>query len=261
MGWPGNAVTSSIWSHESGPPQAPLIVLVHGAMDRSAGMLKLSRQLAGSYRVVRYDRRGYGRSKPHAGPFTMGAQVDDLAAVLDGRRAVVFGHSYGGNVALALAERNPELVRAVVVYEVPLSWLPWWPGSSGRTTETKAENEHGRAADAAERFMRRMVGDGRWESLSDRVRNERRSEGLAFVEEFTDLARCPPWQAELIDVPFAAIYGELARERHRDGSHYLAELLSDRDAVAIPDAKHNGPFTHPERVAAIVRALEADAPA
>ena len=91
-------------------------------MDRSAGLLKLSRRLDDAHLVLRYDRRGYGRSTPHGGPYDMGSQVDDLAALLDGRAAVVFGHSYGGNVALALAARRPDLVRGVAVYETPLSW-------------------------------------------------------------------------------------------------------------------------------------------
>ena len=60
----------------------------------------------------------------------MDAQVADLVDVLAGRPAVVFGHSYGGNVALAAADRHPDLVRAVGVYETPLSWLDWWPGTT-----------------------------------------------------------------------------------------------------------------------------------
>ncbi|MEO7370491.1 MAG: hypothetical protein ABIZ69_06505, partial [Ilumatobacteraceae bacterium] len=69
---------SSLWSEEAGDPTHPLIVLIHGSMDRSAGMLKLSRRLDTEFLVLRYDRRGYGRSFPHPGPFTMGHQVDDL---------------------------------------------------------------------------------------------------------------------------------------------------------------------------------------
>ena len=52
----------------------------------------------------------------------------------------------------------------------------------------------------------------------------------------------------------------MTREHHRDGCHYLAELLSGHDAIAIDGARHNGPFTHPEAVAAVIRALEARAP-
>ena len=99
-------------------------------MDRSAGMLKLSRRLDEDFRVLRYDRRGYGRSFPHDGPFTMDAQVADLVGLLAGRRAVLVGHSYGGNVALATADHHPDLVAGVAVYETPLSWEPWWPGTT-----------------------------------------------------------------------------------------------------------------------------------
>ena len=95
----------------------------------------------------------------------------------------MFGHSYGGNVALALAERHPELVRAVAVYEVPLSWLPWWPGApAGAARRTRGTPE-----DAAEQFMRRMIGDDQWEALPESTRAARRAEGVAFVEEITDL--------------------------------------------------------------------------
>ena len=99
-----------IWSHETGDDGAPLIALVHGSMDRSAGVLRLSRCLDREFRVLRYDRRGYGRSAPHPGPFGADHQVGDLLELLEGRRALVFGHSYGGNVALALTARHPDLV-------------------------------------------------------------------------------------------------------------------------------------------------------
>ena len=65
-----------------GTDDGPLVVLVHGSMDRSAGLLKLSRRLDGTHSVARYDRRGYGRSTPHDGPFDIDGQVDDLEDVL-----------------------------------------------------------------------------------------------------------------------------------------------------------------------------------
>lgn len=246
-----------IWSHEAGPAGAPLLVLVHGALDRSAAMVRLSRCLVDRYRVLRYDRRGYGRSAHLPGPFTIDQHVTDLVALLDDRRAVLFGHSYGGNVALAVADRHPSLVRAVAVYEVPLSWLPWWPGSTSGRRMTATEGE---PAEAAERFMRRMVGDERWEALPGHVREQRRAEGVAFVGELTDLATAPPWQADRIDVPVVAIHGSLGRQHHRDGCHYLAELLSENAPVAIEGARHNGPYTHPHAVALVLGQLESTAP-
>ena len=169
-------------------------------MDRSAGMLKLSRQLDHEFRVLRYDRRGYGRSVPHDGPFAMDAQVDDLVGLLAGRRAVLVGHSYGGNVALAAAERHPDLVAGVAVYETPLSWEPWWPAS---TAGSIAVADPGSTAGAAERFMRRMIGDERWAALPERSKQARLAEGGAMVGELPICAaivpgprrtsRCPSW--------------------------------------------------------------------
>lgn len=237
----------SLWSRETGPHDGVLVVLVHGTMDRSASMVKLAR-LLDDHRVLRYDRRGYGRSKPHPGPFTIDGNVADLVELLDGRPAVLFGHSYGGNVALATAARHPALVRAVVTYETPLSWLPWWPGSDRRTPRTPQPPEV-----AAERFMRRMVGDGVWERLPASVQRERRAEGETLIAEMTDLVDRPPWREEDITVPVVAMYGARTADHHRAGAEYLADRLSGAPAVVVAGAGHNGPYTTPAPVAAVLR--------
>ena len=234
----------AIWSHETG--DGPLVVLVHGSMDRSAGLLRLSRRLDRRARVARYDRRGYGRSAPHDGPFGMDAQVADLVGVLDGRRAVVFGHSYGGNVALALADRHPDLAEAVVVYETPLSWFDWWPGSTAGGTALATQGD---PHDAAERFMRRLVGDERWERLPPSTRAARRAEGVAMVGELTDLRSGPPWSADRIVAPVLALHGEHGAEHHRDAMRFLGELIPGCRVDVVPGARHFGPNTHADAVA------------
>ena len=77
------------------------MVLVHGAMDRNTSFARVAEALAPSP-IVRYDRRGYGRSRP-AGTGPLAAHVDDLVAILGDDPAVVVGHSYGGLVALGAA--------------------------------------------------------------------------------------------------------------------------------------------------------------
>ena len=149
-----------------GPETGPLVVLVHGSMDRMAGMAKLARRLATDCSVISYDRRGYGESVAHVGPFTMEHQVADLVTLVAGRPCVLVGHSYGGNVVLATADRHPELVAAIALYETPLSWLPWWPGT---TAGANALATRGRPEEAAERFMRRMIGDELWDRLPERT--------------------------------------------------------------------------------------------
>ena len=76
---------SGLWVHEAGPEDAPLVVLVHGSMDRSTSFAKVVRRLRDDLRVLSYDRRGYGQSVTVAGPFTMARQVEDLLSVMADR--------------------------------------------------------------------------------------------------------------------------------------------------------------------------------
>jgi pimeloyl-ACP methyl ester carboxylesterase len=250
---------SGVWRDEAGEPSAPTVLLIHGSMDRSAGLLRLSRRLDTSFRVVRYDRRGYGRSKPHPGPFDMDGQVADAVDVVADRRCLVVGHSYGGNVALALAARHPHLVRGVAVFETPLSWEPWWPGT---TAGARAVATQGDPAEAAERFMRRLIGDERWEALPERVRLERRAEGAAMVGELSDLRAHRPWEAADIRVPVVAGYGEHGSAHHREAMEYLARTLPDAEVVCCAGARHDAPHAQPaEFERTVVGALLSRCPA
>ncbi|MDQ3470538.1 MAG: alpha/beta hydrolase [Actinomycetota bacterium] len=243
-------MTADVWSEESGPEAAALVVLIHGSMDRSAGLLKLSRRLDDDHRVARYDRRGYGRSAPHDGPFDVARQVDDLLAVMAGRSAVLFGHSYGGNVALTLAAQQPDVVRAVVVYESPLSWLPWWPTT---TAGGQALDGMTDPADAAERFMRRLVGDAKWERLSAGTRAARRREGVAMVGELANLRAAAPWDPADVRVPVTAIRGSGGADHHRRSVEYIASSVDGARLVVVEGARHFGPNTHPTEVADVIR--------
>jgi pimeloyl-ACP methyl ester carboxylesterase len=162
-------------------------------------------------------------------------------ALLAGRQAVLVGHSYGGNVALATAERHPELVAGVAAYETPLSWEPWWPGT---TAGSIAVADSDNTADAAEKFLRRMLGDHRWETLPERSRVSRRAEGAAMVGELADLRRNPPWSATGIHVPVVVAFGSLGAAHHHRGMTHAAELLGC-PVVELIDCRHDAPLSDP----------------
>lgn len=244
----------TVWSATAGVAGAPHVVLIHGSLDRSAGLLKLSRRLDADHRVTRYDRRGYGRSNPHPGPFDIEEQVADLATVVDaapdsGEPLVLVGHSYGGNVALAFTDRHPGRVSGVVVYESPMSWEPWWPKDSAGGNAVAWQDD---PQEAAERFMRRLIGDERWDRLPPATRRARRSEGPAMVGELADLRRSAPWRPDRIGVPVLALRGEHGQDHHRLGVEALGRMLSDVETAVVPGARHFGPNTHPDEVATLV---------
>ncbi len=247
-------MTTSVWSEAAGAPSSPVIVLVHGSMDRSAGLLRLSRRLDDRLCVVRYDRRGSGRSAAIGPPWTVEANIDDLASLVRSsageRPVLLFGHSFGGDIALGLAARCPELVAGVVVYEMPLSWLDWWPGdSAGAAAMAMAD-----PGDAAEAFMRRLVGDDVWERLPEGTRRERRAEGAAMVAELADLRRAAPWSGEHVSAPVLALRGEYAGAHHRRAiDDAVGSMIANCRSEVIAGAGHAGPHTHAAAVAEVVR--------
>jgi len=183
----------------------------------------------------------------------MDRQVADLVeaierAPLTGSPCVLFGHSYGGNVVLATAQRRPDLVAGVIVYESPLSWLDWWPGISASAGDAAWADD---PPQAAERFMRRLIGDARWDRLPAATRQARRDEGPALVGELDDLRANAPWAPGAVGVPVQAVHGEHALAHHRLGMGTVAEWFG-RPAIEIAGAHHFGPNTHPDAVAGVV---------
>jgi pimeloyl-ACP methyl ester carboxylesterase len=238
---------------EFGPPDAPLVVLVHGSMDRAGGMARAARILSARHRVLIYDRRGYGRSKAHGGPYDVATQVGDLLTVMNGRAATVVGHSYGGNVALAAAVNAPEVVRAVAVYETPLSWLPWWPTNTGSRRTSASEDPEL----AAENFMRRMVGDDTWAKLPAKARADRRSEGPALVGELAALVVAAPYDPAAVRVPAVVAHGELGSDHHRTGIEWLAANIPDPELVVVEGAAHGVHTSNPTAFAALIERASA----
>jgi alpha-beta hydrolase superfamily lysophospholipase len=110
----------------------PGVVLVHGGAQAAQNLSGLAGALAGAFTVCVPDRRGRGHSGPVGSDYELAAECDDLAAVVQHSGArYLFGLSSGGLIVLSAALRIPG-IRAVAVYEPPLSvnhstplgWLP-----------------------------------------------------------------------------------------------------------------------------------------
>ncbi|NHN29354.1 alpha/beta fold hydrolase [Paenibacillus agricola] len=90
-----------------------VILLLHGFCGSSAYWDELSPLLPEGYRWMMPDLRGHGESGAPAGDYTMDAFAADLAQMIKGLElepVVMLGHSLGGYITLAFAERYPELL-------------------------------------------------------------------------------------------------------------------------------------------------------
>jgi pimeloyl-ACP methyl ester carboxylesterase len=239
---------------DGAPHATPVVVLVHGSLDRSDSFARVLRRLDDLHTVV-YDRRGYHGSR-RALPLNEGLEghIDDLLAVIDGRPAVVVGHSYGGDVALGAALRAEQgsSIVSVAAYEPPMPWLGRWatrPPAPQPEPPTSPD-----PAAAAERFFRRMVGDSAWERLSEPAKDERRADGPALEAELVDIRRSvAPFDVTALTIPATFGRGGLSAERHRDTVGWLVEHTPGSELVQIDGASHGAHLTHPDAFAVLVR--------
>jgi pimeloyl-ACP methyl ester carboxylesterase len=97
------------------------LLVVGGALRASVDYLPLADVLARRFHVHVVDRRGRGLSGPQGDHYSLQREIEDLLAVRGHTGApFVFGHSYGGLVALQTAARNDGFER-VVAYEPGVS--------------------------------------------------------------------------------------------------------------------------------------------
>ncbi len=100
-----------------GPTDAPALMLLHSlgtTTELWSGQLE---RFCGSFRVVRCDLRGHGRSDAPPGPYALARLGHDVLAVLDAiplARAHICGVSLGGLLAMWLALHAPHRVDRIV---------------------------------------------------------------------------------------------------------------------------------------------------
>jgi 3-oxoadipate enol-lactonase len=100
------------------------IILLHDGLLHSVVWDDVWPGLCSRYHVVRYDRRGFGRSDSPTKAFS---PVEDLAAVLEHAKiaqAAVVGCSSGAALAIDFAIRHPELVEDLVLIGAVVHGMP-----------------------------------------------------------------------------------------------------------------------------------------
>ncbi|MCF6743389.1 alpha/beta fold hydrolase [Blastococcus sp. KM273128] len=115
----------------------PRVVFVHGLFGRGKNWTTIAKGLADDHRVTLLDLPNHGHS-----PWTDRVDYVDMAELVAaelesyGEPATLVGHSMGGKVAMQLALRRPELLRALVVVDIaPVEY----PLKGGRTEDPDEE--------------------------------------------------------------------------------------------------------------------------
>lgn len=124
----------SIYVEECGNPEGIPVVVLHGGPGGgcSPGMRRFFDPQ--KYRIILFDQRGCGKSKPHASVAanTTWHLVDDIERIRNLKgidKWMVFGGSWGATLALIYAQTHPNHVRHIIlrgVFLMTRSELDWF---------------------------------------------------------------------------------------------------------------------------------------
>jgi pimeloyl-ACP methyl ester carboxylesterase len=132
------------------------VLMLHGNAESGLAWYGWVPTLARTYRVVRPDMRGFGRSTPMPRdfPWTLDAIIDDYARLMDElgvERFHLVGAKIGGTIARAFAARRPERVTTLTVVGTP---PPLRVGAAERVPDLVAGFER----DGVEAWARATMG-------------------------------------------------------------------------------------------------------
>lgn len=252
---------------------SPAVALCDGIACAGFVWKHLEPALAGSWRVLRWNYRGHGRSEPPRDPgrVTVEDHAQDLLAVLDAageRRAVLAGHSMGVQVALEAHRQAPERVAALMLV----------CGSPGHLLDTFHDSPwlrqifpYGRALverfpEAARWAFRHLVPTELAYQLGSRLETNyrliRRQDLFPYLEDVAAmdpvlfvrmLAAASTHDAEphlaAVDVPTLVVAGERDTWTPFWLSRRMAAAIPGAELLVLPGGTHVGPLEHPELLA------------
>ena len=221
-----NGVSLYYEEHGAGEP----IVCVHGTGSSAAVWGDAVEVLATRGRTIVYDRRGSFRSeRPEPYVTNVHEQADDAAALIDALAAsgaIVIGRSYGADIAVDLALRYPDRVRALALLEGLES-----TSEAGKRWLTGLNERVFAAADVdlsrvAETLHREVLGDAVWEGWPEPAKQMFVANGPAIVAELRGgLPEVRPEVLGSITQPTLLVTGKDSLPVFAEATHALAAAM------------------------------------
>jgi pimeloyl-ACP methyl ester carboxylesterase len=231
-----------VWSDDGGGDGPPL-VLLHPGVGDSRIWAPVLPALAASYRVIRYDARGFGRSPAPAVEFSLLADLISVLEYYGLERAAFVGCSQGGGSALGLALEQPARVSALVLLCPGIPGFAW----PEEPDELDAEYEHAlRAGDveALASVMQRVWGRG---GPDPAVMEQLRSAARAEISTGDLQREDQPVYGRLgeIAVPTSLLVGDADYPPLIQSNREAAARISGCELTVVPGMDHLPPLREP----------------
>lgn len=238
----------------------PAVVLIHGwTLDLEMWDPQVA-DLAGSFRTIRFDRRGFGLSSGRPSLLDDVADVLALCTHLSVERVCVVGMSQAARVAVRLARIAPQLVRSFVLHGAPPAVAGEALGGSGGAAGSAT------SGDVPLAEYRRLVQEDGVEAFrkawsrhplarlqtSDRAMHELLSRMIARyrADDLREIAASPsggwdPAPLESLHQPALVIAGALDIPTRRAAAQKIARRLPNAELRLVPAAGHLANLDNP----------------
>lgn len=240
------------------------ILLLHASTSSARQWRHLYETLATSFQLVSPDLLGYGGNPIPASTFTIADEVEHALSYLDDRQPFhLVGHSYGGLVALQIAQRCPERVLSMVLYEptnfTPVRTIDPTAYATIRLVadETARLVANGRLQQAAATFIEFWVGAGAWRQMPPRVQ-----QGIAATMEKVCLEWPGGFEAGLsteeiaqLPMPSLLMYSNDSPIVARVATNILHRHLPHSQLIEMENIGHMGPVSAPTQVNPHIRSF------
>jgi valacyclovir hydrolase len=230
----------------TGPP----IVMLHGWTGTAhRHFSRMIGEYRPDHRVIAPDLRGYGASRPPLRDFPpnfIERDAEDVANLIDqlgSPTAIVFAFSDGGDSALVLAARRPDLVRAMVVW-----------GAVGQASSSDLE------------FLASLLPVESWspelspwrESIIEHHGQEQWPALITGRAHAAKLLLAASWDvplqhARLIKCPVLQIHGEMEERKHPEEVAQLASTIPDCQVEILAGADHSLQLENPDELSLLIR--------
>jgi len=183
--------------HKSHPPESPIpVVLIHGFAEDSNIWERHTSFLGQHHTLIVPDLPGCGKSSNLTAATSMEDLADFIKSLLDGEsigRCIMIGHSMGGYIALAFAEKYPDRLAAFGLFH-STAFADTEEKKAGRRKKISFIQKNGAAP-----FIRQSIPD----LFSESSREKFKSIINNLIEQYSDfvpdtLVRC---QEAMIDRP------------------------------------------------------------
>lgn len=243
--------------------QGPPFVMIHAGVADSRQWNNEFMHFARTYRVLRYDMRGYGKSEPVEGEFS---HMRNLVSLLDTLEIheplVLMGCSMGGGLAMDFALAHPSRVRALIMVDSAPSGLELDVARSSKFGDVEKAFEEGDLDRVAELETQIWFdGTGRAPEQVDPAMRKLLWEmnRLALAHEIKELGkRLPNAQTpafdrlQELDKPVLVIVGAQDTPYTLAAADYVIQKITSARKVIIEDAAHLPNMDQPHEFQEIV---------